>query len=817
MEVRFLDENVDIKNLTGTDLSGINQFLLENNKKQLEKLFEFYCNKPPLMLVNGFLGTGKTQIINHFLHFLSNESIILKYNCFETTILDDILLSFFEDFKNLTMKNIIQQPKIKTENFTQKIASYFNTINKPVTIVINSFESILKDNKQEILDFIFHLTKKENIKIIIIGRTFNYEDFIDKVSFERITILALEKNLFEKFLRSEGIKMIGPVSDELYKHTRGYYFYTKLSTKIINTHHLTLFDFLNGFTKSFLSYSDFILREALALVDPVSGHLFRLLTILRHPVSLNLLKTINLYNEDKINFFIDNLILSKEKDMIYLQDYYKDISMNSIPENVAIKLHKACVDLYTTQLPLKPFERDLLISRQTMRSEIEYHSLFIPKKAQFKPLNETTMEAMEYSADSNCNYQLPESDNIPQPLIDKYQPENKDEQIKNISFIFDSEEDENKIMSGIADSINKFIDYSNKILTPEETKLPVLELMNKANRAENEFNFKKALAYYQMALTLKDDTNFPTMVSRIYTQMAICYENLSDWFNALKYYDMAFEYYTNAADMEKLNEIRLAIANIFYITFKHDKAKLLLEDILNSKENISDEVKIKAHIAMANICNDDIKTAYNNYKSALELSRPTTDKKILAELYFKFAVVCDDIDEPEASIRLYKRCLDITKDNPYQASAMFNLAEIFEETGAEELAVKYYKESLKIDETNNNNNGIYISSIKLAQLFRIKNREASIKYLEQSVQTAKKLKEPYYIMDSNIKLGDFHILNRDFKAALKSYLTAMNSNDKMVLEDKEKIERRIQDLKVRLGFETFENLKNEITNEQRTI
>ena len=238
MALRFTDENFDIKNLTKTELSGVNQFLLDNNKKQLESLLNFYNSSTPLMLVNGFMGTGKTQIVNHSLKFLSSNVIILEYNCFETTILDDILLSFFEDFKELALKGVISQPKIKTENFTQKIAAYFNSINLPIVIIINSFESVLKNNKQDILDFIFHISVKENVKTVIIARTFEYEDYTDKIKFDRTTILALEKGLFEKFLRSEGIKMIGPVSDELYKHTRGYFLYTRLTTKVINMHNL---------------------------------------------------------------------------------------------------------------------------------------------------------------------------------------------------------------------------------------------------------------------------------------------------------------------------------------------------------------------------------------------------------------------------------------------------------------------------------------------------------------------------------------------------------------------------------------------------
>jgi len=811
MELQFTDKDFDLKNLTKPELSGVNQFLLENNKKQLEKFYNFYQSKTPLMLVNGYMGTGKTQITKHSLKFLSKEAIVLEYNCFETTILDDILLSFFEDFKKLTADGTIQQPKVRSENFSQKIASYFNSISLPIVIVLNSFESVLKNNKPDILDFLFHISNKENIKTVIIARTFDYDDFVDKIDFERTTILALEKSLFEKFLRSEGIKLIGPVSDELYKHTRGYFLYTQLSTKVINAHKLSLIDFLDGFTKSFLSYNDFILRELLAFVDPVSGHLFRLLTVIRHPVSVKLLKTVNLFDKEKIGFFINNMLLSQEKDMIYLQDYYKDISMNSIPENVAVKLHKACVDLYSTQLPLKPFERDLLISRQTMRSEIEYHTLFIPKKVQLKPMETTMVEAIEYSADSNCNYDIPKTDEIPAPALE--QPQTKEEQIKNISFIFESEEAENSIMTGIANSINRFIDYSNKVLTPEEAKLPLMELMNNANKEEQNFNFKKALAFYQMALTLKEDDNFPLMISRIYPKIAKCYEQLSDWFNALKYYDLAFDYFSKAGDNEKINEIRLKIANIFYITYKYDKAKMILNDVLSAKENITNDIKIKAHIALANLNNDDIKSAYLNYKKAFELIEPSTNKKLLAELYFKFAAVCDEIDETEAAIKLYKRCLDITKDNPYTSSALSNLAMIFEDTGARELAIKYYKDSLKIDESNKNLNGIYISSTKLFELFRRREPDTAVNYLNLAVKTASELNEPYYIMLSNIEYGDFAILKKDYKTALISYKKALNNTDeKEHPTSYKKVITRIQDLKVRLGEENFEKLENEITN-----
>lgn len=268
-------------------------------------------------------------------------------------------------------------PRIKTENFTQKINSYFNTIHSPIVIILESFEEILKSNKSEILSFIKHLFKLANVKIIITTRKIEPEDFED-TEYEKTTCLALTKPIL-KILKNNGIKHIGLLSNELYKHSKGYYNVINLSIKIMNLRQLNLVQFLEGYSKSFMAFSEFITREALSLVDPVSAHLFRLLTVMRIPIHVNLLKSLHLYNEERVFFFVTNSILSVDGECLYLDETFRDIIEHQIPENVMIKLHSACIDLYNTQLPLKPLERDLMLSRQTMRNEIEYHSLFIPK------------------------------------------------------------------------------------------------------------------------------------------------------------------------------------------------------------------------------------------------------------------------------------------------------------------------------------------------------------------------------------------------------------------------------------------------------
>ena len=772
--MEFISEIPD-KKIIQRQNPEINPFLIENNLEKIEQILKFFKEHTSLVLVNGFVGTGKTQVVKHSLSFLNQDVIVLKYNCFETTILDDILLSFFDTFKNLTAQNIIQSPKIKTENFTQKINSYFDSVEKPIVVVINSFEQILKPNKSDILNFLYQLSKSYKIKIILIGRKFEYEDFQQK--YEKIAISALDKSIFEKFLRAEDFKQIGPLSDELYKQTRGYYFYTTLSIKIMKQKKYSLSDLLAEYTKSFLSFNDFILREALALVDPVSGHLFRFLTTIRHPVNLKLLETLQLCNEEKINYFSDYLLLTKDDDLVYLQDYYKIIAENSIADNIAVKIHKSCVDLYETQLPLKPLERDLLISRQTMRKEIEFHSLFIPKKPVF-------------------NKKLKEEANFIQNQVIQQAPvqtiQEKDEQIKKISFVFESEADEMAIMNKIATSINKFVDISDKKLqTVEEIKdLSLVELINLAKQEEQSFEYQKVIMIYQKALTLNNDDDYYTFLPILYSKLGESFKKISDWFNAQKYYELAVEFYVSAGDNEKICENKYEIANIFYITFKPDKAKILLTEII--KEETSLELEIKSKLLLSNITGEW-------YIDEIPENISSINKSLLSEMYYRYAVHFDKKGNTINAVRYYKKCVETSQDrlvNLYLSSSLTNLATIYDEEGRTDMAVKYLQESLRLDELSKNYNGIYISTMKLADIHKNSYPEKMLEYLKKAKSCGTELNDKFYTASADVAFGDYYYGIKNYPKALSHYNNAyMLATGNFTKDNIEKIKTRIEEIK----------------------
>lgn len=792
---KFIEKPINIKDIPKE--YPVDICLIENNEKQIGQICDFFNSDKNLLLLNGFRGSGKSQVINFTTGFVDSEVILLHYTCLETTILDDMLLSFFETFRNYTLLGKITSPKVKVENFTQKINSYFQTITSPILIVLDSFEAVIKENKTEIVNFINHLLTFSNIKLVIVSKKSPSEDF-EGVNYEKVTTLAFSQKIFEKYLKENGIKQIGVLSNELYKLSKGYYNYLRLAVNIMNLRQMSLVSFLELYSKSYMAFSEFIIREALALVDPVSAHLFRLLTVMRIPIHVKLLKSLHLYDEGRVMFFLQNSILSCDGECLYLKDIFREVLENQIPENVMIKLHSACIDLYNTQLPLKPLERDLMLSRQTMRNEIEYHSMFIPKKPVVNPkaVQPLLVEPVAPMA-------------VAEPVVEPVvvEEESKEEKIDKISFIIEDE----SVLDGIANSINDFI-----VTTTQDSKLKqdsvgmtLSQILNAAKKEEQTYNYKRVIMLYQNALTKTNDDDFYTFLPVIYMKLARAYQNLSDWYEALENYTQAQDFYFNVGNMNRVYEIKLEIANIYYVMYKHENAKYIIAE-LEKAQDLPKELRIKTNLTAAKLAND-VNLEYGYYKKSLPLVELSTDKSVVSELYYKYAACCDEIDDPRSAAEFYKKCIDIDqnpKHNPYLSMALSNLAELYDEAGSVKHAVKYYNESIKVDTITKNYNGLYCSAIHLAEIYSSSSDDKCLEYMNKALEYARLLKEPFYIAGASLEIGDFYFLRRNNEFAYKyfigAYSVAKNSFSK---DNLDKILSRLEDVKKRIPPAELEKLQ----------
>lgn len=865
MQYKFLNFFLDKKDLLTLNNEMIDPILIENNEQQLNDVYEFYKNERPILYVNGFLGTGKVQLINYSTNFLSEDTIILKHNCFETTILDDIFLTFFEEFKKLEAQKVINTPKVKSENFNQKIHSYFSTIEKPILIILDSFEALTDENKKDVIDFILHLTTFQKVKTILIGRTFKASMFPENYPLDRITTNALDKTLFEKFLKNNKIKYNKKVLDDLYKYTRGYHFFITLSLKIMQTKELQPETFLENFKKSFMNYYEFLEKESIDLVPAIAVRFFWLLCLFRHGMSIQLLKQLNLYDEESINILLENKILMKDDNQIYVQDYFKEQVDVSIPQNVAVKIHQNIVDIYEKQLPLKPLERTILLSRQTMRKEIEYHTMFLPKKVDPTKIAKNEIGYVSYSKEKTLDMKEHSINNMPaktpQPQKQEPQPtQNKEgkwvesnqnsftapqnvninvelnklgfdekdlpfkltqQEIEMLTASVESLQDaQQKALGNSNVTINVQNSQTNEQTSEQETaqeKVTLEDILQYAKEQETQYQYPKMIELYHIALTYTESDDYYTHLPVIYTKLGLAYQKMSDWENSLKYYELAREFYEQTLEKAKENYIKLNIANIYYETYKQDKARTYLMDIINS-DNMPEVLITKAYIALANLEDSvsNINSAYEYYKKAISISNPTMDTETLSELYFKYALVADDKGDIQNALEYYKKCIELSSDetlNKYLSPAYSNIATLHLEKGEREIASKYFIKAYELDEKNNNYDGMYFSATKLAQMEQKVSREKTIEYLNKAKDCAKKLNDTFYMASATLASGDYYYSQKENENALLEYLSAFDiAKNDFSRDNLSKIQMRIDDIKFRIGTATFTKIETEFRN-----
>lgn len=802
MQYKFLNIFLDPKELLSQAKDEMNPFLIQNNTSQIEKLYNFYKSDTNMLYVNGFIGTGKAKIVDYSLSFLSKDAIILKYNCFNSTVLDDILLYFFSQFKNLSAQNIISEPKMKTENFTQKVNSYFSQIEKPFVIIIDSFEAILDENRQKILDFILHLNTFQKIKTIIIGRTFE-EKYFKNVGVEKVTTFALEKEIFQKFLKSEKVKAPSAIIDEFYKYTKGYYFFTALSLNLMKNESLSLVDFLTKFANTYLPFTDYIGKQALTLIEPSEKNLFYVLSLIRHPISVNLLKKLNLYNEAKINFLTKNLIIIEDVNQLYMQDYIKEFSDESIPPGISQRVRQYIIDLYLTQLPLKPLERNICISRQTMRKEIEYHKFFLPKKP--KNIENETIDINYLSYAKTLDFGEVMHDET-KPTEGKNSVASASDsgidmtQRKNIKINIENLPYQQSAIEAKADFVQ------------EETPMSLGEIIEKAKIAETKYHYTKVIELLKKALLLKEDKSYQSNLALIYNKLAHAYQKNANYDEALKYYNLLQNLYKNANDLTKSCHIKFNTSKILYETYQVEKAKENFLEIIRSKESPK-ILQVKSYLQLANIEEglSNSQSAFEYYKKAIELSDSSMDIETLSETYFKYALALDDKNDTKTALEYYNKCIELGNNeknsNKFLSPTYSNLATLYLEKNDTQHAIESYSKAYEIDKENNNIEGMYYSASKLAEMTQKIMPEKAIEYFNAALDCAKSTQDVFYMVSASLALGDFNYDRSQSETALKHYIYALDlAKTALSQENIDKINIRINDIKFKLGVEKFEKL-----------
>lgn len=739
MKYNFLNNSIDKNNITLIKSKKINPFLLKNNEAEVRKAIDFIASDEKFLYVHGFMGTGKRQFLNYICEYINEDVIKLEYYCKEATVCDDIFLVFTEFVNNL--------PEAKVINFNSKIATLgvkfrqqISGIKKPFLIVIHSFDDISEDNIQSVRETLSLIAKEKNIKLIISTRAMNPSILGDLEQDRKIFLKALTKEIFKEYIEDKQLKVTDTTIDDFYRYTRGYYYYLALSIKIMQAMKLNLNEFLYKFNQSEMSFDSYLGATYINIVPTAIRNFFWFLRTVRHGLSLNALAIIEVYDEFAIDYLKKNLMIFQADETVYVHDYFLQKIDLSIPVKTEIKLHKYIIGIYEEQLKTPLKDRAVMISRQAMRAEIEYHNDRI-----------TLLEKGEKET---------------QEAID----ENTEQEQENYT----------------TTSVNVEISISAKI-------------KHAISLAKNK-KYTDAIEAFNVIMSREDIDLASLIESRLH--LARIYMEIEDYKMASHLYEIVEIYYIQNKENINLNYLYYELTDLYFKMYKNERAVETIKKVIYSVDT-PQSLLVSSCVLLGNIYSamQNPEDAYAYYKKALESLNSDVDNSVLADLYFKYALANDDKGEQSEAFEYYNKCIAIRGQDYYRSMAYSNLASCYYDNESYDDALACFKKAYNIDESNNNYEGKYYNSSHIAKLLMMRNSEQAFDYLIETQKSAEFLNEEIYILEACTALGDYYYNKpNSHKEALTQYLKAYELAKKHPTDvDISKLEKRIADMKIRMS------------------
>ncbi len=832
------------------------QEILKHDFESFAKVMSFLKNESlKVFILHGFMGSGKSAIINIASRVTNESVLVFRVNCFDSTNLDDVLLSLHTDFVNYHNSRRIILPKVDTNVFADRINTYIKSCKKLMLFIFDSIDCEAHPLQKDIINFIQVITQIDGIKVIINSRNLASNILEDESNTNFAVIKLYGKEEFVSLLKKNNIEAKEETYEEVFNATKGHYLYISLLINVILLLNISLASIYNDYKKKNVIIFDFLIAKVLPLIPEKFLKTLWFLSLIRTGVSEQFLIEQKLSTHDEIEYLEERMLICRESGKIYMKDFIKSNVTGTINSKTKKDINNYLYELYESQLPKKPTERDLPISRSTMRREAAYHKEIAESTIIDKPQGQNNKRGIDYSylsySKGNKNdWNFSETSIAPKQRTIKPAPRGMETRIRNNlrakNFELSNEELNllNKLNLKVPNAeliretpqeipqrgfqmymqtaLPKIRNKSEKTLSDnagqiQERKDTLSEIMNAAKVAEENFEYENAILLYNKAYGMTEAPGYQDAKPIIMMQTALCHRKKQNNEEALRCFDIAYRLYSNE-NPEKANIVLYNIAEIYNETYNYEQAKSMYERILVSKESSDKKFIIRVLLNIADIeqNNSNIEKAFIYFKEALKFAIETEDKRLICECCFKYGLACDDAGNIDQAFKLYVQCIQTSSDyeiNSFISSAYSNIAGIYEEQNLTDKAAKYYEEAIKADEANKNWDGLYYAYTKMAGIYQMKSVTIAIDYLFKALNSAENLKDNSYIASTYIQIGDYYYKANSNEDALKSYLLA-----KAILikqpnpENVRKIDVRINDMRTRLGSVRY----NEIIAELQT-
>lgn len=834
------NEILNLKNNNITDMvnfltQDVDSYLNYYAFLRLENLTDIYdaFNVNNLFLIRGCDGSGKTSFKKLLKASFEENIKIFEYSCSEITELDDIFFKFYRFMQQNPLKRDIFRAKnqiFSPPSIDEQIMNYIKNASNLV-IILDNFEKLTDETgdikTDNIKNFIELLTALKHSKLIIFS-TINVKSIID-VDFSSTFDLRIEpltQTQFYDFISIFKLEIPQTIQNIVYEKTKGYIHSLKfliLATKILN---LPISNIIKESSNHTQELNEFIAKKIIIKLSDETKKALFYFALFRHEINAKILQNIdNFKNAQKEIDLLKSYMLLDGNINYEVRDFIKNTIKPIISDRDKLKYHEKITEFYSGQIPLKPNDRVIDISRTSMYSEKFYHSNIVTKLTKNFELQSEKFKSSKIQDDKIQNSNKINSETIKYISSSSYSasPEMKQvykdimEQKRSIDIMPQIIAKENN-----SDYIE--IDDKDVVLSEEEKALLRYNQNDILNDENTPQNTTSDLEEYLRNNNITDFVDrYSELVAEEENEIQKAENLLTKGVNSLQQgeYNESITYIKNSMsylknkDDEKYFKAKLTLIETYIEAFKLTEAKNHLNELLN--EEINPTTKANALIDLGYIAETekDINFAFQCYYDALEIALTNELNLCSSNVLFKIALLEDELNNYDSAIEKYleaAKYAEIAKEYSTMASAYSNIASINEENNNFQAAINYYKKSLKADILDNNFDGQTKTLSALGNIFITQNdTKLALKIFIKETQTAKQSKDSYLIAASYLELGDTFLNIRNYKNALKAYILARKNIDNTISTDsKNKIECRFDMLIDEIGENAYKFLLKEL-------
>lgn len=751
--------------------------------KYVEKIHSFLNSSDNILYINGYSGSGKSTVLKEAIKTYKNDILTFPVLCFKGIEINDFLLSFYDAFREHTIKGKISLVKNPEEGFLDKVSFYFKNLNFQAVVIIDNFEIVESDTS--ISDFLFHISKFDNVKVVLISK--NPASKIMENPIMEVRNLVFDKikqDEFERVMQKYFPELDDEYINKFYNSCQGYEIYLKMTLTYLQSANASIKKLLDEQEIRDIEFSDFIIEKQISLIPKNYYDILENFAYINHSVPIQLFENYSLGDEKQLPYLISKFAVSEFFGTYYIKSYLRKYFFDIKTVQDKITICTKLKSIYEIELEKSLKDRILRLSRESIRKQIANIDNIMPK---VKKINvNPAFNYMAQSINSNPKWFVTDI-NKKTSALDELRKK-RDERL------------------------NAKENNDNEKTLNDGNKTEIDELLSKVLEFEQNHDYESVSQILSDAL--KKELDFEDKV-KVYSKLIQNFTKLGDNSSALLYLREICEIAQNENNQEIYSRFRIIIGRIYKKMYAFERAKNCFLEVIKKSDLISCKTQANARVSLGEIyeLENNFNKALEEYKNAYSiiLVNEGDNNKSLPEISYKIASILDENEIYEEALEFYKNTVKYSEtsgNNKFLFKANLSLGVIQSYFNDTEGAINSFKIAYELSNTSDNVLDKYYAARNLAAIYSNIDSDITYTYLNDALECARKSGYDFETAISLLELGDYYYNLKQNEQALIYYFQAKNilgSNTSK--ENIERIDSRINDMKVKLGNYIFSGMK----------